>query len=113
MSLSSDTTKRLLIALTSQSAGNEVASVLNNSSAGTTQTGWTTPAVIIATNVSTTIDFGALKVGDKVIHIPAVAGNSIFYSVVTAGTLPAAAVVGDLYQVLRALVLPAASAAKL
>jgi hypothetical protein len=55
----------------------------------------------VATNVSATIDFGALKVGDKVIKIPAVAGNAIFYTVAVAGTLPAAAVVGDLYTVFR------------
>lgn len=64
--------------------------------------GWSTPAMIVATNVSTTIDFAALQVGDIVLHIPAVAGNSNFLQVATAGTLPAAAVVGDLYEVRRA-----------
>jgi hypothetical protein len=59
-------------------------------------------AAIVATNVSQTVDFAALVVGDKVIHVPAVAGNSDFSIVATAGTLPAAAVVGDLYVVLRA-----------
>ena len=59
-------------------------------------------AMIIAAHTSTTTDFGALAVGDIVVHIPAVAGNAIFYTVATAGTLPAAAVVGDLYMAWRA-----------
>lgn len=59
-------------------------------------------AMIIATNVSQTIDFGALKIGDIVLHIPAVAGNSNFRSIAVVGTLGAAAVVGDLYMVMRA-----------
>jgi len=63
--------------------------------------GWWQPAMIIATNVSSTIDFGALQVGDIVIHVPAVAGNSAFTVVATAGTLAVAAVVGDLYAVHR------------
>lgn len=57
---------------------------------------------IVATSTSTTTDFGALQVGDLVIAIPASAGNTIFYTVVTAGTLPAAAVIGSLYLVIRA-----------
>jgi len=59
-------------------------------------------ALITATNVSTTIDFGALLVGDTVINIPDTAGNALFSVVSTAGTLPQAAVVGDLYIVIRA-----------
>lgn len=59
-------------------------------------------AAIVATNVSQTVDFAALAVGDIVLHLPAVAGNSDFSVVATAGTLPAAAVVGDLYVALRA-----------
>lgn len=65
--------------------------------------GWSTPAMIVATNVSTTIDFAALAVGDVVTHIPATAGNANFWVIATAGTLPAAAVVGDLYVVHRAV----------
>ncbi|HXN74930.1 MAG TPA: hypothetical protein VN855_00375 [Candidatus Acidoferrum sp.] len=109
--LSNDTAKRLLIALTSQPAGNEVATALNNSQAAVAQAGWTMPAVIAATHNSATTDFGALKVGDYVVHIPAVAGNSDWAPVITAGTNPdGAGVIGDLYIVLRALPLPAASA---
>jgi len=65
--------------------------------------GWMTPAIIIAAHVSQTTDFGVLAVSDYVIHIPATAGNAIFYTVATAGTLPAAAVVGDMYIVMRAV----------
>jgi hypothetical protein len=57
---------------------------------------------IVATNVSQTVDFGALAVADVIVHIPAVAGNSEFVVCATVGTLPVAAVVGDLYLVLRA-----------
>jgi hypothetical protein len=64
---------------------------------------WSTPAMIIAAHVSTTTDFAALAIGDIVLHIPATAGNSSFMQVVAAGTLPAAAVVGDLYMVMRAV----------
>lgn len=58
-------------------------------------------ALIIATNVSQTVDFAALAVGDYVVHIPATPGNAGFTHVATAGTLGAAAVVGDMYIALR------------
>jgi len=57
--------------------------------------------LIIATNVSQTVDFPSLKVGDHVVRIPAVAGGSQFVTVATVGTLGIAAVVGDMYIVLR------------
>tara|TARA_R110002020_G_scaffold114891_4_gene264243 strand:- start:1918 stop:2229 length:312 start_codon:yes stop_codon:yes gene_type:complete len=58
---------------------------------------------IIATAVSTTTDFGALNVGDLVIQIgDADSANDVHYmTVAAAGTLPEAAVVSDLYIVLR------------
>ena len=60
-------------------------------------------AMIVATNVSQTIDFAALAVGDLVVMIPATAGNADFIGpIATAGTLGQAAVVGNLYQVYRA-----------
>lgn len=58
-------------------------------------------ALIIATAVSQTTDFAALAVGDYVVHIPATPGNAGFTHVTTAGTLGAAAVVGDMYIALR------------
>jgi hypothetical protein len=67
---------------------------------------FTTPAAIVAVHTSATTDFGALKVGDLVLHLPATAGNSSFGTVVTAGTLPndgGTAVIGDLYLVMRAV----------
>ncbi len=59
------------------------------------------PLAVVATSTSSTTNFAALAVGDLLIHIPATAGNSSFGTVVTAGTAPAAAVVGDLYVALR------------
>ena len=58
-------------------------------------------ALIIATSTSQTTDFAALAVGDYVIHIPATPGSAGFTHVTTAGTLGAAAVVGDLYMAMR------------
>lgn len=110
--LSDDAVKRLMIGLASADAGNEVATVLQNAKTVSGQSGWSLAAVIVATNVSQTVDFGALAVGDKVVQIPAVAGNSVFTTVAVAGTLPVAAVVGNLYVALRAVSLPAASVAK-
>lgn len=113
MALSNSTARALLQAVASQPAGNEIATLLNNIDAIDGQSNFTLANVIVATNVSTTIDFGSLVVGDKVVMIPAVAGNSIFYTVAVAGTLPAAAIVGNLYLVMRAVVYPSASAVKL
>jgi len=111
MALSNDTVFRMCVALTKQDAGNELASAVNNGSASASQDAWPTPAAIVAAHTSATTDFGALLVGDLVIHVPATAGNAQFGAVVTAGTLPfASAVVGDLYVVLRAFVAPSASA---
>tara|TARA_R110002051_G_scaffold65300_5_gene118562 strand:- start:571 stop:876 length:306 start_codon:yes stop_codon:yes gene_type:complete len=56
---------------------------------------------IIGTATSTTTDFGALEVGDKVIQIEDAAATSHYMTVATAGTLPEAAVVDDMYIVLR------------
>lgn len=57
--------------------------------------------VIVATSTSTTTDFGDLKVGDTIIVVPATPGNATFGVCATAGTLPFAAVIGDLYFVVR------------
>src|SRR5579884_147941 len=61
------------------------------------------PALIVAAHVSQTTDFGALAVGDKVIHISTAGSTNDIQTVATAGTLPVAAVVGDIYLVLRAV----------
>jgi hypothetical protein len=109
MAISNSTAQRLIVGLASQSAGNEVATLLNNIDVFDQQSSHSIASLIVATAVSPTTDFGALRVGDRVVMIPAVAGNSIFYTVATAGTLPAAAIVGNMYIVLRAIVLPSAS----
>lgn len=57
--------------------------------------------LIVATNVSQTVDFGSLKVGDHVVIILPAAGNAQFVTVSVAGDLGTAAVVGQLYIVLR------------
>lgn len=113
MALSDNAVKRLMHAMTDQTLAKEVVDAVNKGNAQGTQDAFVIPAVIVATNVSTTIDFAALKVADKVLHIPAVAGNADFQVVVTAATYPIAAVVGDLYVVLRAFVADAASTVKL
>lgn len=109
MALSSDAAKRLLISVTSKTAGNEIVDALNVALAGGAQDLFAIPALIVATATSTTTDFAALAVGDKVAILPATAGNAQFVTVATAGTLPQAAVVGSLYVVIRAFVAPAAS----
>lgn len=66
-------------------------------------------ALIVATSTSTTTDFGDLEVGDQILVLPVAGGTpasttgSYFKTCGTAGTLPAAAVVGNLYVVLRSL----------
>lgn len=60
-------------------------------------------AMIVATAVSQTTDFGALKVGDLVVMIPATAGSADFIGpIAVAGDVGQAAVVGNLYMVFRA-----------
>ena len=104
MSLSADAIKRLMIALTSKTVGNEVATAINGAASAT----HFLAGAIVATNVSQTVDFASLKVGDQVAVIHATAGNAHFVTIATAGDLGEAAVVGDLYIVIRAV--PAATA---
>lgn len=101
--LSVNAVKRLIHAVTSRTAGNEIATAID--AAGQLVT------TLLATSVSTTTDFASLKVGDRLVHIPATAGNAQVEVIATAGTKPSAAVVGDLYMVLRAA--PAARNEKL
>lgn len=113
MALSSGLIRRMLIALGASKEGNELANAVAGGAAQASQDLVCLPAAIVATSVSTTVDFAALAVGDKVLHIPTTAGNSSFMTVATAGTLPAAAVVGDMYLVTRAFSAPATTAFKL
>jgi hypothetical protein len=57
---------------------------------------------IVATTADTTTDFGNVLVGDLIVAVPAVAGNAQFGAVAVDATSPFAAVIGDLYLVLRA-----------
>lgn len=111
--LSEKAVKHLIHGLGSKAVGNEVATAINNGNALAGASFQAIAALIIATNVSQTIDFGALKVGDQVLMIPAVAGSADLITITTAGTLGQAAVVGNAYLVLRAFTLPVASAQKL
>lgn len=60
-------------------------------------------ALIVATAASQTTDFGALAVGDKVLHLSAAAPATAqgVYTVTIAGTLPVLGIIGDIYLVLR------------
>lgn len=113
MALSSKAVKRLIVSLTDKVLGNEVASAVNNGAAVASQASHVVAGMIVATSVSQTVDFGSLAVGDKVLHIGAAAGNAQFVTVAVAGTLGIAAVIGDLYVVIRAVSLPSASSEKL
>jgi hypothetical protein len=95
MALKADTKYRTLVALADKVAADDLIAHVD------AQTKLV--KAIVATNVSTTQDFSVLKIGDKVIQIPATAGNAQFLPITTAKTLPEAAVVGDLYVVLRDL----------
>ena len=109
MALSTNLQKRLFSAVTDQTLARELIDAINGGVAGAAQDLFCCPLAIVATSTSTTTNFATLAVGDLVAVIPAVAGNSHFVTVATAGTLPEAAVVGSLYIALRAFVPSAAS----
>jgi hypothetical protein len=109
--LSNGTLASLAIALTSDDKANEVADALNKASATWAQASKLIAAVLIAAHTSATTDFAALEAGDILLTIPAVGSvaTALFETVVTAGTKPSAAVVGDMYIALRAPAAPTAS----
>jgi hypothetical protein len=101
MALSTKTKKIIEIALADRKAGAELSAAVDNASAP--QSSHKIAAMIVATAVSQTTDFGALQVGDLVVMTPATAGNADFIGpVAVAGTLGQAAVIGNLYTVYRA-----------
>lgn len=113
MALSTSALKSLVTGLASVSDGNEVASAINTAAAVTDQTAWVVAAFIVATSTSTTTDFAALKVNDRIIMIPDTPGNAdLLAAVATAGTLPQAAVVGNAYIVFRQITFPSATSFK-
>lgn len=107
--LSAAAIKSIAIALANGITDDEVVAAVNAAGVATAQMSHTVAAVIVATNVSQTIDFASLKVADKVLVIAAAAGNAHFVTVATAATLGEAAVVGSLYVVLRAFTAPSGS----
>lgn len=113
MALSTELVKRLMHAVTDQALGRELVDAINKGSAAAAQNPIAIAAAIVATAVSQTTDFAALLVGDKVLMIPATAGNADLITITVAGDLGQAAVVGNIYVVLRAFVADAASAIKL
>lgn len=103
MPLSSTSIDNVAVAVADVNVGNEVTTLINRGDAIATQSLKTLALAIVATNVSQTIDFAALQVGDSVLSTPAGAGGAVNgYTVATVGTLPAAAVVGSTYLVFRA-----------
>lgn len=95
MSLKADTKYRTIAALADKIAGEDLIAHIDSQVK--------LVKAIVATSTSTTTNFGILKIGDKVIQIPATAGNAQFLPITVNKTLPEAAVVGDLYVVLRDL----------
>jgi hypothetical protein len=110
MSLSTQLVKNLLSSVCSQDLGNELVTGVNLGVAHSDLSSHAIVGVIVATNVSQTVDFAVLAVGDRVVYIPAAAGNAHFVTVGTAGTLGEAAVVGGLYVALRSMTAAKAAA---
>ncbi|WNM70236.1 hypothetical protein [Myxococcus phage Mx1] len=96
MALSEDARNRIGIALADFVAGGEVADAID----GPGQTHFIAGA-IVATSASATTNFKTLLVKDLVLEIDGKTGAVSFSTVATAGTLPAAATIGNLYVVLR------------
>jgi len=112
MALSSTAVKNLMVATASADVGNEIATAINNGAAAAAQGLVVVAAAIVATSVSQTTDFDVLLTTDKVVMIPATAGNADFITPSAAGNLGQAAVIGNLYLVLRSISLDATSAVK-
>jgi len=114
MPLSETLVKRIQHAVTDVALGNELVNAINSAEADTLQSLLVIGGLITATAVSQTTDFGSLRVGDRVLMFAPAAGNAQSIGpIVTAGTLGVAAVVGNVYLVLRAPVAAAASTTKL
>lgn len=110
MALSEKLVKRLFTALTDRNLANELADAVNNGVSSSALLPLQFVGAVIATNVSQTVDFGGLAVGDYVLMIPATAGSAdLIGPIATAGTLGQAAVVGNIYMVLRASLVAASN----
>jgi hypothetical protein len=96
--LSDKAVRQIATAVADVGLGNEIATNINLVAGAP----FVLASVIVATAVSPTTDFGSLKVGDRVLALAAGAGGAVNgYLVATAGTLPAAAVIGSNYWVFR------------
>lgn len=118
MVLSVNSVKALITALGSQGLGNEVATAINNGSTSSDAVdtlNWQVALVATATGTSTTTGMSAIAVGDIVVSIKATAGNPVFGTAITAGTIPFTPANGDLIIALRAFLYsqPENSAVKL
>lgn len=113
MALSEALVKRLMHAIGDQTLAKELVDAIDVSSSINSQEGKAVVAAIVATATSQTTDFGALKVGDLVLMVPATAGNADLITIGTAGNLGQAAVVGNIYVVLRDFTTPSGSTVKL
>lgn len=112
MALSNNALKALA-SIGVQSTATEVATAVNGGGDLAAQSGASLVKAIVATAISQTTDFASLKVGDKVVMIPQVAGSADFIGpIAVAGDLGQAAVVGNLYLVIRDFTAPATAAAK-
>ena len=113
MALSTATLKALMTSMANTSAAEELVNAVNDGKATAdalvAQSAMMVAAVIVATDVSQTTDFGDLLTGDKVIMIPATAGNADLITIATDGDLGQAAVVGNIYIAFRAFSAPTAS----
>jgi hypothetical protein len=78
MAISTDSTKRLLIALADKDAGNEVATAINSANVLQSTLTWDIVKAKVATASDQTTDFAFLQLGDKIVHFPVVAGNMDF-----------------------------------
>ena len=78
MSLSDHAVKQLMIAAASADVGHEVADAINASAALPAVQGVNLVRAIVATDVSQTVDFGSLKLGDRLTVYPATAGALVF-----------------------------------
>lgn len=101
MALSPKTVDFIKYAVADAGVGAELVAAVNGAAASAAAS-HVVAAAIVATAVSQTTDFAALKVGDLVAVLPAVAGDTTFIGPIAVdGTLGKAAVVGNLYIALR------------
>jgi len=94
--LSNDAIKRLCIALTSQTAGNEVATAINGACSAADA------IVMVVTDAAASTTLAGVLPGDIVIDLTTVANNTTANVVIaTANTLPFTPTVHDVLVVLR------------